>query len=139
MRLTAAFFAENVEASSNSGKFHVFGGGFDAIELESVPANVPLNALMKFEVLPEEQCLPHSLEIEVREPSGRVRERPPAISMNTIKSVIGPDEPNGAMVVLQVGFHFDEFGRHRIGIIVDGIELGEMRLYVKQRATTNSE
>lgn len=139
MRLTAAFFAENVEASAGAGgRFHAFGAGFDGIAVSKVPVNLPLKALLRFEVPPEEQEIPHRLEIEIKDPSGKVRERPQGIDINTIRSHLGPNEASGALVVLQIDFHFHEFGRHHIKIFVDGIERGEMSIYVKQH-TASSE
>lgn len=129
MRLATAFWAQSAEATPE-GKFHVFGGGFDHIELAS-PSSVPLVALLRIEFPPEERGADHFFQWSVDRPTGESRGPTQPERMLLQKSLRGDDQPGLANIVLHVALPIKQAGKHVVHFFVDEKEIGILPMYVE--------
>lgn len=132
MLLKAAFFARCAESGPQG--LHVFGGGFDTIEVESSPVETRLTAVFLIEFSPAEQQSPHEFSVSVTTPSGAARPASKPTRLNVVASEHGPNEPTTAKVILNLGLLVEECGKYVVHGTVDGEVVGDLALYVRPAA-----
>jgi hypothetical protein len=128
MKLSFAFLATSADHTAD-GRLWIAGADFDGIDTPSLPTGVQLVMVAKIGFDPGEADK-HELSVAVIDPLGEARtlsETAAAISL-----VGDPSETRFAKALVQIGVSLENFGKHFFRLSVDGHEIAELPLNVKQ-------
>lgn len=133
MRIVAALFAQNAEASQD-GLVDISGGFLDTIEVGDIPVDLQLRILVRVEFQPDEVRTPHFISLRIVNPDGTERPRipnPTQIDVNQNRA--NTQYPSYANHFIQLGLYVDTAGTHTIKFFVDEQELEHLLLHLNRR------
>ena len=130
MQLEYAMLALGADFSEKK-LLHIFGGGFDSMEVERLPGIIPPFAVivkLSEDNVAEEQT--HTFSLVGINPDGERKDlanQPTNFSINPSPA----GEPSRSTIIIQVYLHARIPGKHEIAVVIDGIELKRLPLTIK--------
>jgi|SRR5579883_2753335 len=130
MQLLFSFLANGAEVSS-AGKFFVFNGGVDGLDVQAFPTQIPMLAVVtKFRLNPDERTRAHIIELRGLRPNGEELFPVVVNTFDPTQLMYPMDRPASHVFAVNiVGLILYEQGAHRFVISADGEELGAVELH----------
>ena len=132
MRVPFAFLADFALGHPQDGKVYVIGGGWDTIQVQSLPATHPHLALaLKLEFAPAECGQQHTISIHPLDADGAAFLPVASLQVTPQKNPKYPHLPVGVQYVLNIqGLVLSKEGEYAFSILVDGHEAASIPLRV---------
>ncbi|MEX0714090.1 MAG: hypothetical protein WD278_17260 [Pirellulales bacterium] len=121
MELDFAMLASNAELAA-SGNLHIFGGGFNRIQVPTVPSTpVPFKLVARAFIPPEDVSQEHWLSLELTNPSG---ERSIITERSPLAFTPAAEESRlNAVLLLTLVIAFKSYGLYQFHLGIDGQQL----------------
>lgn len=128
MKLAYAFLAVNADQLSD-GRLCIFGGDFDNIQVQSIPAVATMALVVRFAVFPDESLEGHTARIDVHGPDGTKKDGRQT-QLSAVRNSFDESEPSGINLIANLVINLNHQGKYQVCVNGDGTELGRVPFWV---------
>ncbi len=129
MELDFALLALNAEKGAG-GKFHIFGGAFDTVEVGELPATIPPFTLVaRFTGTADEAGQPHTFAVRIVNPDGEPQDAGNIeLKIGEHEGVRSPTRAASALVTINMTFLSE--GQYFFQLALDGHTVKSIPIFV---------
>jgi hypothetical protein len=133
MELDFALLAEGATAGERA-QVHLIGGGFDTVETDRLPVQIPIALVSRFSVGIDEFQDQHALRFELLRPDG-TESKLGEIENAQFPPPVNESRRSHLTAIVKAMLKFSEFGRYDVKVFADSQVVKVLPLHVVEKMT----